>query len=250
MANVVHFILANAHNVRMAQLAIVNAPSSFTTIWGFIKPWLAKETVAKVDILGKDYQEQLLKLVDADSLPASLGGKCTCEGLGGCEKSNAGPWSLNRKERREKWLRGEGDIALGAGDLEVVADRSVDGEQEEEEVATSHSSETIQRESEGGDGDGGSDGESSTSSTRSSTSGYTGSDIGTHGDVMSGFTLVNGSETTRSSRESTPPISPIDDVQAQLQKLAVEEQQQSILQTEIKIPGDFMGTTMSAITAS
>ncbi|KAI0785250.1 CRAL-TRIO domain-containing protein, partial [Abortiporus biennis] len=90
----------------MAQLAIVNAPTSFTTIWSFIKPWLAKETQAKVDILGSDYQEVLLDLVDAENLPASLGGKCTCAEFGGCEKSNAGPWSIGREERRERWLKG------------------------------------------------------------------------------------------------------------------------------------------------
>ncbi|KAH8104524.1 CRAL/TRIO domain-containing protein [Cristinia sonorae] len=94
----------------MAQLAIVNAPSSFTTIWSFIKPWLAKETVAKVDILGSDYQSVLLDLIEAENLPSSLGGTCNCEG--GCEKSNAGPWREGRQERREAWLRGEGEVAV------------------------------------------------------------------------------------------------------------------------------------------
>ncbi|THH17826.1 hypothetical protein EUX98_g9052 [Antrodiella citrinella] len=97
----------------MAQLAIVNAPSSFTTIWSFIKPWLAKETVAKVDVLGSDYQSVLLDLIDADSLPESLGGTCKCEG--GCEKSNEGPWKEGRAERREKWLRGEGPAGVVVG---------------------------------------------------------------------------------------------------------------------------------------
>ncbi|EEB87082.1 hypothetical protein MPER_15726, partial [Moniliophthora perniciosa FA553] len=57
---------------RMGQLAIINAPSSFTIIWSVIKPWLAKETVEKVDVMGKDYKERLLELVDADSLPSIL----------------------------------------------------------------------------------------------------------------------------------------------------------------------------------
>jgi len=101
----------------MAQLAIVNAPSSFTTIWSFIKPWLAKETVAKVDVLGSDYQSVLLDLIDADSLPTSLGGSCNCEE--GCEKSNAGPWKEGRAERREKFLRGEGEAGVHV-DKEVL----------------------------------------------------------------------------------------------------------------------------------
>ncbi|KAI6122494.1 CRAL-TRIO domain-containing protein [Pisolithus croceorrhizus] len=77
---------------RMAKLAIVNAPSSFTFIWSVVKPWLAKETAEKVDVLGSDYQGVLLELVDAESLPATLGGKCTCEHAGGCDLSGAGPW--------------------------------------------------------------------------------------------------------------------------------------------------------------
>lgn len=36
---------------RMAKLAIVNAPSSFTFIWSVVKPWLSKETAEKVDVL-------------------------------------------------------------------------------------------------------------------------------------------------------------------------------------------------------
>ncbi|KAH9841532.1 CRAL/TRIO domain-containing protein, partial [Rhodofomes roseus] len=91
----------------MAQLAIINAPASFTTIWGFIKPWLAKETLAKIDILGSDYKDVLLEQIPAENLPESLGGTCTCAEAGGCKLSNAGPWMQHRAERRDKWLRGE-----------------------------------------------------------------------------------------------------------------------------------------------
>ncbi|KAJ7109714.1 CRAL-TRIO domain-containing protein [Mycena crocata] len=74
----------------MGQLAIVNAPSSFAFIWSMIKPWLSKETAEKVDILGNNYEEILLDLIDADALPSSLGGNCECEG--GCHLSSVGPW--------------------------------------------------------------------------------------------------------------------------------------------------------------
>ena len=80
----------------MGQLAIINAPGTFTMIWNAVKPWLSKETAAKVDILGVNYQDVLLDLVDAENLPTSLGGNCTCNDLGGCHLSGAGPWQEGR----------------------------------------------------------------------------------------------------------------------------------------------------------
>jgi len=84
----------------LAKLAIINAPSSFAFIWSFIKPWLAKETADKVDILGSDYHKVLLELIDAENLPTTLGGKCTCEHAGGCDLSGAGPWMDERLARQ------------------------------------------------------------------------------------------------------------------------------------------------------
>ncbi|KAF8133658.1 CRAL-TRIO domain-containing protein [Boletus edulis] len=84
----------------MGQLAIINAPSSFTFIWSIVKPWLSKETVDKVDILGKDYKDVLLQLVDVDNLPASHGGNCTCSDAGGCVLSSAGPWMEERLAKK------------------------------------------------------------------------------------------------------------------------------------------------------
>ncbi|OSX59816.1 hypothetical protein POSPLADRAFT_1059109 [Postia placenta MAD-698-R-SB12] len=122
----------------MAQLAIINAPSSFTTIWGFIKPWLAKETLSKIAILGTDYKDVLLEQIDAENLPESLGGTCTCAEVGGCRLSNAGPWMENRKERRERWLRGERKrIGLGMeGEDEVDGVRHSHGKAEETDGQT------------------------------------------------------------------------------------------------------------------
>ncbi|CAK5284211.1 unnamed protein product [Mycena citricolor] len=78
----------------MGQLAIVNAPSSFTMIWSMMRPWLSKETAEKVDILGHDYQNVLNALIDPENLPTTLGGKCLCPE--GCHQSSAGPWLEGR----------------------------------------------------------------------------------------------------------------------------------------------------------
>ncbi|KIK69547.1 hypothetical protein GYMLUDRAFT_33921 [Collybiopsis luxurians FD-317 M1] len=80
----------------MGRLAILNAPSSFTFIWSVIRPWLAKETANKVDVLGPDYREKLLELIDEGNLPWAVGGKCRCEVESSkdprCHLSASGPW--------------------------------------------------------------------------------------------------------------------------------------------------------------
>jgi len=65
----------------MGQLIIMNAPTSFTTIWSMIKPWLAPRTLDKISILGTNQPDQhatLLDLVSPENLPVALGGTCTC----------------------------------------------------------------------------------------------------------------------------------------------------------------------------
>ena len=107
----------------------MNAPRGFSTIWNVMKPWIAKETASKVSIHGSDYKSHLLELIDADALPAALGGTCTCAAHGGCMRSNAGPWMHARAERRKAWLRGEREtVALMPGELrgEVSAPASAE----------------------------------------------------------------------------------------------------------------------------
>jgi hypothetical protein len=82
--------------VSLGKLAVINAPSTFTIIWNVVKPWLSKETAEKVDILGSDYKDVLLDLVDPENLPSSLGGTCICAEVGGCQLSGAGPWQEGR----------------------------------------------------------------------------------------------------------------------------------------------------------
>ncbi|KAG6874022.1 hypothetical protein C0995_007979 [Termitomyces sp. Mi166 len=77
---------------RMGKFYIINAPWAFSAVWRVIKPWLDEVTVSKVDILGSNYKETLLKQIPAENLPKIFGGTCDCRG--GCSLSDAGPWNV------------------------------------------------------------------------------------------------------------------------------------------------------------
>lgn len=68
----------------MGSTYVVNAPWVFTAIWRVIRVFLDEGVTAKVHILGEGEPSRraLLEAVDADTLPAFLGGNCKCPG--GC----------------------------------------------------------------------------------------------------------------------------------------------------------------------
>ncbi|ORZ25586.1 CRAL-TRIO domain-containing protein [Absidia repens] len=70
------------------RLFLVNAPGAFVYVWKIVKGWLDPGTIDKIQILGSDYQSQLLEYISAENLPSFLGGSCTCDHLpGGCVPS-------------------------------------------------------------------------------------------------------------------------------------------------------------------
>ncbi|KAI7859357.1 CRAL-TRIO domain-containing protein [Circinella umbellata] len=72
------------------KLYLVNAPSAFVMVWKVVKGWLDPGTIDKIQILGKDYKEVLLKQIPAENLPSFLGGQCTCSHIpGGCVPSQS-----------------------------------------------------------------------------------------------------------------------------------------------------------------
>jgi CRAL/TRIO domain/CRAL/TRIO, N-terminal domain len=73
-------ISSNYYPEHMGKLVIINSPTLFTAIWVVIKGMLDDATVAKISILGSNYQKELLALVDKENLPATLGGSCSCPG--------------------------------------------------------------------------------------------------------------------------------------------------------------------------
>ncbi|CAO3597374.1 unnamed protein product [Absidia cylindrospora] len=70
------------------KLFLVNAPGAFVYFWKIVKCWLDPGTINKIQILGSDYQSQLLNHIPAENLPSFLGGTCSCDHIsGGCVPS-------------------------------------------------------------------------------------------------------------------------------------------------------------------
>jgi hypothetical protein len=71
---------------------IVNCPMVFTGVWAIAKNFVDEKTRKKIHIIGGGYKKVLRENIDEENLPDFLGGTCTCESIGGCLKSDAGPW--------------------------------------------------------------------------------------------------------------------------------------------------------------
>ncbi|XP_043719642.1 phosphatidylinositol/phosphatidylcholine transfer protein SFH11-like isoform X3 [Telopea speciosissima] len=67
------------------RLFIVNAGSGFRVLWKALKAFL--------DVIGSNYQSNLVEVIDQRNLPSFLGGNCTCSEYGGCLMSDKGPWN-------------------------------------------------------------------------------------------------------------------------------------------------------------
>lgn len=72
----------------LGKTCIINAPFYFQAIWSLVKPLLQPRTVNKVTLLGTKYMDELLKYVDAESIPEYMGGKCRNTLL-----DDPGPWN-------------------------------------------------------------------------------------------------------------------------------------------------------------
>ena len=81
----------NRYPETMGKFYIINAPWAFSAVWAIIKPWLDEVTVSKINILGGGYKDTLLKQIPKENLPKEFGGTCEC--VGGCSMSDAGPWN-------------------------------------------------------------------------------------------------------------------------------------------------------------
>lgn len=59
----------------LSTIAVVNSPSFFPTVWGWIKGWFDEGTRNKIHVLGKDPGPVLRDLIDARDLPKAYGGE-------------------------------------------------------------------------------------------------------------------------------------------------------------------------------
>ncbi|PIL22322.1 hypothetical protein GSI_15010 [Ganoderma sinense ZZ0214-1] len=59
----------------LSTIVVVNTPSFFPTVWGWIKPWFDEGTRRKVHVLGKDSGPALRTFIDPRDLPKPYGGE-------------------------------------------------------------------------------------------------------------------------------------------------------------------------------
>ncbi|GMI82539.1 hypothetical protein like AT2G21520 [Hibiscus trionum] len=74
------------------RMFIINAGPGFKMGLKAVKSFLDSKTASKINVLGSNYQNKLLEIIDASELPQFLGGSCTCADQGGCMRSDKGPW--------------------------------------------------------------------------------------------------------------------------------------------------------------
>lgn len=82
-------ISQNYYPERLGKLYIINAPWGFSGVFSVVKRFLDPVTVAKIHVLGSNYQKELLGQVPKENLPTDFGGDCACKG--GCALSDDGP---------------------------------------------------------------------------------------------------------------------------------------------------------------
>ena len=58
----------------LAKCIMINTPWLFTTVWPFVKGFLAQQTVEKIVLVGTDFKNTILESVDEESVPEMVGG--------------------------------------------------------------------------------------------------------------------------------------------------------------------------------
>ncbi|KAF5360601.1 hypothetical protein D9756_004638 [Leucocoprinus leucothites] len=58
----------------LGTIAVINSPSFFPTVWGWIKGWFDEGTRNKIHVLGKEPGPKLLEIINSEDLPKPYGG--------------------------------------------------------------------------------------------------------------------------------------------------------------------------------
>jgi len=58
------------------KLYIVNAPWTFQWLWKIVSNFIDRLTYQKIEVLGTNYLEEMLKIMDKDQIPPKYGGTC------------------------------------------------------------------------------------------------------------------------------------------------------------------------------
>jgi hypothetical protein len=84
----------NYYPEMLGTMFLINTSFMFGAVWSLVKGFIDEKTRNKINVEKSGYAKKLLELVDAESLPTFLGGKCTCSNIeGGCLFSDIGPWN-------------------------------------------------------------------------------------------------------------------------------------------------------------
>ncbi|KAL1587161.1 hypothetical protein WHR41_04316 [Cladosporium halotolerans] len=96
-------ISQNYYPERLGKLYVINAPWGFSGAFSVVKKFLDPVTVAKIHVLGSNYQKELLAQIPKENLPKQFGGECACPG--GCELSDQGPWQDPQWAKAPAWAK-------------------------------------------------------------------------------------------------------------------------------------------------
>ncbi|GIL98488.1 hypothetical protein Vretimale_3847 [Volvox reticuliferus] len=72
----------------LGHICIINAPAIFRMVWSVVKGMIDIRTQQKIEILGPNYMDALLKHMEIDAIPEFLGGNST-----GTLLDDVGPWN-------------------------------------------------------------------------------------------------------------------------------------------------------------
>lgn len=130
---------SNYYPETLHRLFIVNAGSGFKMLWKALKAFLDARTYAKIKVLGCDYLNNLLEVIDPINLPSFLGGNCTCSDYGGCLFSDKGPWHNPETVEMLQELSSAGEESTNGIQSVVAEDSPVSiSRNSQEDAGTAH----------------------------------------------------------------------------------------------------------------